>query len=614
MTMITINDKELCCGCNACGDVCAKGAITFRTDDEGIWYPHVDRDRCVDCGLCEKVCPVINIGSLKHNDIEQPVCYAAEHKNLEAVFDSTSGGLFSALADYMYSQGGYVGGAVFNEDLSVSQFISNDKADLPRLRSSKYVQSDAQGFYTKVKGLLDAGEHVLVCGTPCQMAAMRAFLGRDYERLIIADFVCLGINSPLVWRRFMDSFEERYGSPVVSAKAKSKEYGWRNLTQKVTLADGRQIFETRDVCMYTKGYIGTHLYTRPSCYSCKFKGFPRISDITLADFWGIENYSSELEKNLGTSLVMINSEKGRAYFENVKPRVNFIPMPFESILPGNPALVRPLSRLNNDRAGFFRDIKTMPFAEVVEKYSVQTMTLKQKLKASVKNVLRKVKRILRFAKLITVTTRFHIPALVNTLRYSGIRNLIHGKGIIFGTWCVPDISRKARLELDGLMVLGAKGRFPCSRLETRLLVAEGGTLTVKGRIDFGYGADIEILEGGHLVLHGKKYVSSGSNIGLTLVCGDRIEIGHDVQIGRNVLIRDNNGSHYINRQGYRNSRPVIIGDKVWLCESCVIMPGVKVGEGAIVGAKSFVIQSVPARSMVSGHPAKVIDRNIQWKY
>ena len=306
--------------------------MRFKTDDEGIWYPHVDREKCVDCGMCEKVCPVIHADELKHNDLDEPLCYAAENKNIEVVFDSTSGGLFSALADYMYKQGGWVGGAVYNEDLSVSQFISNNKEDLPRLRSSKYVQSDAQGFYRRVRELLNAGEHVLVCGTPCQMAGLRAFLGRDYENLVIADFVCLGINSPLVWRRFMDSFEERYGSPAVYVKAKNKEYGWRNLTSKIVLADGRHIFEPRDVCMYMKGYIGTHLYTRPSCYSCKFKGFPRMSDITLADFWGIENYSSELEKNLGTSLVMINSEKGRAYFENIKPRINFIPMPFESIL------------------------------------------------------------------------------------------------------------------------------------------------------------------------------------------------------------------------------------------------------------------------------------------
>lgn len=614
MTMINITDKELCCGCNACGDICAKKAITFRTDDEGIWYPAVDKEKCVDCGMCEKVCPVVNINRLKHNDIDEPVCYAAENKNLEVVFDSTSGGLFSALADYMYKQGGYVGGAVFNDDLTVSQFISNDKNDLPRLRSSKYVQSNAEGFYARVRELLNAGEKVLVCGTPCQMAALRAFLGRDYENLIIVDFVCLGINSPLVFRRFLDSFEERYGSPVVYAKAKSKEYGWRNLTSRVILADGRNIFEPRDVCMFTKGYIGTHLFSRPSCYSCKFKGFPRMSDITLADFWGIEKYSSELEKNLGTSLVMINSEKGREYFRNIKPRINFIPMPFESILPGNPALTKPLSRTNNDREGFFRDIKTMPFGEVIEKYSRHELTSAQKFKASVKEVLRKIKGALRFAKLIAKTTRLHIPALWYTLRYSGIRNLIHGKGIIFGTWCVPNISRSAKLELNGFIVIGEKKRFTKSKLETRLLVADGATLTVNGVYGIGYGSDIEILEGGHLTIQGKKYLFCGANIGLTIVCGDKIEIGHDVQIGRNVLIRDNNGNHYINRQGYKNSRPVIIGEKAWLCESCVIMPGVRVGEGAIVGAKAFVISHVPARSMVSGHPAKVIDRDVQWKY
>ena len=227
----------------------------------------------------------------------------------------------------------------------------------------------------------------------------------------------------------MDSFEEQYGSPVVYTKSKSKEYGWRNLTKKVILADGRTIFETRDTCKFTKGYIGTHLYTRPSCYECKFKGFPRIADISLADFWGIENYNSELEKNLGISLVMINSEKGRAYFENIKPRINFVPMPFESILKGNPALVRPLAKTNNDREGFFRDIKTMPFGEVIDKYSVKSSKpgIKRRIKDAVKRPLRKIKSALRFVRLIARTTRLHIPALYNTIKYSGIKNLIHGK-------------------------------------------------------------------------------------------------------------------------------------------------------------------------------------------
>ena len=243
--MIHIERKPECCGCNACGDVCPKGAISFEKDNEGFLYPQVDPSKCIECGLCEKTCPVLHSDELKKNDLPESVCYAAEHKNLEVVFDSTSGGLFSALAEQMYRQHGFVGGAVFNEDLSVSQFISADKKDLLRLRSSKYLQSNAEGFYKEVKRLLTAGEQVLICGTPCQMAAMRAYLGKDYENLIIVDFICRGVNSPKIWQKYLQSFEDRYGSKVVFAKAKSKEYGWRNLTQKVRLEDGREFFETR---------------------------------------------------------------------------------------------------------------------------------------------------------------------------------------------------------------------------------------------------------------------------------------------------------------------------------------------------------------------------------
>ena len=199
--MIEIKNKVDCCGCNACGDACAHGAITFKTDIEGFWYPEVDKEKCVDCGLCEKVRPIINIKELKKNDLPQSICYAAEHKNMEVVFDSTSGGLFSALADIMYKSEGYVGGAVFNEDFSVRQYISNNKEDLIRIRSSKYLQSSLEGFFKQVRELVRKGENVLVCGSPCQMAALRAFLRKDYDNLIIADYICRGTNSPTVWHR-----------------------------------------------------------------------------------------------------------------------------------------------------------------------------------------------------------------------------------------------------------------------------------------------------------------------------------------------------------------------------------------------------------------------------
>ena len=207
--MKQIIDNESCCGCNACGDICAHAAISFKTDIEGFWYPEIDQAKCVDCGLCMKVCPVVNVERLKHNDLQSPECYAAIHKNLEVRFDSTSGGIFSALAEYMYRQKGYVGGAIYNDDFSVRQFISPDKSDLSALRSSKYLQSNAEGFYILVRDLLNRGEKVLVCGTPCQMAALRAFLHKPYENLIIIDFICRGINSPKAMQKFYEDLEKK---------------------------------------------------------------------------------------------------------------------------------------------------------------------------------------------------------------------------------------------------------------------------------------------------------------------------------------------------------------------------------------------------------------------
>lgn len=610
--MINIQQKADCCGCNACRDICPRDAIRYEVDNEGFRYPVVNAQLCVDCGLCERTCPILHVDELKKNDLPQSICYAAEHKNMEVVFDSTSGGLFSALAEVMYRQHGYVGGAVFTDDLMVHQFISADKADLPRLRSSKYLQSEADGFYREVRRLLKNGEKVLVCGTPCQMAALRAFLGRDYPELVIVDFICRGVNSPKIWQKYMKSFEERYGSRVAFAKAKSKEYGWRNLTQKVRLEDGREFFETGDMSNFTRGYLRTNAYCRPSCYECRFKGFPRIADITLADFWGIEKYNQSMEKNLGTSLVMVNSTQGQKYFEAVKKKLHVIPMPFDSILSGNPALVRPLDPPHVDRDAFFADVDRMTFTELAEKYILHP---RLSTKQQVKQVLKTGWHAAKFARRIMQVTRFHPRALYQTVRYSGLWNLLHKRGILFSTHCTTNIARGAKLELKGLLIFGEKGRFPGSSLESRLCIDAGGTLRVLGDSTLGYGCDVEVFHDAELVIHGRRILNvSGANIGCTIICGEKIEIGPDVEIGRNVTIRDNNGGHYINRQGYRNTRPVIIGEKAWLCESCTLMSGARIGDGAVVGAKSFVVGHVPAHSMVLGYPAKVIDEDIQWKY
>lgn len=597
--MISITNKIDCCGCNACGDICPKGAIIFKTDIEGFWYPIVDKNKCIDCGLCDRVCPIININDLKKNDLPESICYAAEHKNLEVVFDSTSGGMFSALADIMYRSKGYVGGAIFNEDFSVRQYISNDKADLPRLRSSKYLQSNLEGFFKQVSELVKVGENVLVCGSPCQMAALRAFLRKDYDNLIIADYICRGINSPKVWRKYLDSFEERYGHKVVYCKAKSKEYGWRNLTQKVILSNGKAYYETKDQSKFTQGYLQTGVYCRPSCYDCKFKGYPRISDITLADFWGIEYVDISMEKDLGTSLVMVNSKKGEVYFEKAKQRINYIQVPFKSIEAGNRSLNLSIDPPTVDRKQFFEDLDKMSFIQIADKY---IKTPKIGFKRRMKNHLKGVRSRLQIAQ-------YSPSVILKLFKLNSISDIVNNKAILPTPHCCVLIEKGAKVIKNGNLLLGWK-KFPKSKLETRLLVNDGGTLEILGHTTIGYGADIEIFSGGKLTFKG----GGGTNINTTIICAEKIEIGKDVMIGRNVTIRDNNGNHFINRAGYKNSRPVIIGDKVWLCEGCTIMPGVKIGDGAIVGAHAFVTQNVPAHTVVSGNPAVIVDEDVLWKY
>lgn len=331
--MISIKNNIDCCGCNACGDVCAHGAITFKTDIEGFWYPVVDETKCVDCRLCERVCPELHIGELKKNDNNPPVTVAAINKNMAVRWDSTSGGAFSALAEVMYEQGGYVSGAVYDENFLVHNFVSDKPEDLSRLRSSKYLQSNAEGLYVRIRELLRNGKKVLACGTPCQMAALRLFLHKDYDNLVIVDFICRGVNSPKVYRKYLDSLERKYGGKVVYVKAKNKELGWRNLTRKVVFDNGKVYYGVKMDDNFRRGYH-TNVFCRPSCYTCQYKGFPRIADITIADYWGIEKINKNLDNNIGTSMILLNSKKGENFFGQVKDKIEWEYTTFESILPG----------------------------------------------------------------------------------------------------------------------------------------------------------------------------------------------------------------------------------------------------------------------------------------
>jgi acetyltransferase-like isoleucine patch superfamily enzyme/coenzyme F420-reducing hydrogenase beta subunit len=605
--MITITEKTNCCGCNACGDICGHNAISFVTDIEGFWYPQVDADKCIHCGLCGKVCPIINIQSLKKNDFEESECHAAINKNLEIRFDSTSGGVFSALAEKTYRDGGYVGSVIFNDDFSVSHFISNEKKDLAALRSSKYLQSDASGFYKAVQGLLKQGEKVLVCGTPCQMAALRAFLRKDYDNLIIVDFICRGINSPKVFRKYLDYLENRFNSKVIYFKAKNKELGWRELTSKIVFENKEVLYDTRETSYFTTGYLQTNVYCRPSCYTCQFKGFPRIADITVADFWGAEKVvGKELDNDLGTSLVMINSQKGKNYYEQIQSALLSKLIPFNTIFKGNKALTQSLNPPIVDRKSFYEDLDKLPFKEVAEKYI--------KLPNTQISKKRKIINVLKFAIKIAKSSGFSIRTWCQNIKYNFFSrrvqtNILAGHCIVINKHCILDIKKEAKIVLKGALTLGWK-KFPSSKLETRLLVENKGQLLVDDSFTVGYGSDIEVFDNAKLHIEGK----GATNINATIICGEAITLGKYVMLGRDVTIRDNNGNHYIARRGYKNTRPVIIGQHAWLCEGCTVIAGAIIGDGAIIGAKSLVANTVPAFTMVSGVPSTVVDEDVYWKY
>jgi len=605
--MISIKDKKECCGCNACFDVCPKDAIHLNTDTEGFWYPKVDKDKCINCGLCEKVCPQLHVEELKHNEFEQPVCFAAIHKNIETRFASTTGGLFSALAEQMYEEGGYVGGAIYREDWSVAHFISNNPNDLKRLRQSKYSQSDTRGFYKEVKRLLLTGEKVLVCGSPCQMAALRRFLGKDFPSLIIVDYICKSITSPMFYQKYLDFWERKAGSKLISFKFKDKELGWRNLVKRFDFKNGKTMYSrAQDNDLYSTAYHG-HIVSRPSCYDCKFKGFPRMADITIADFWGCEkkNEYRELDDNAGTSAVIVNNSRGLDFFKKIEKHIRCVPADINDMIPGNPALLHSEKYPTANRTEFFRELNEKSIEEAVEKhltYFGQTTG---------HGFIYKLRLYLRVWRTALKHSQYKPSVFFHFIRLNvfckNVKTDWQNEGVIYPTpFTIIELQKGSLLELHGPLVVGSK-KVKKSHEETRLLLERDARMIVNEDSHFDYGSDVEVFPNAELIMG-----HCGTNHNCSIICGKRIEMQGRVSLGRDVSIRDTN-AHLIAIEGYKILRPVIIENHVWLCSGSTICPGVKIKAGAVVGANSYVIQNVPAHSLVSGNPAKVVMNNIAWK-
>jgi len=376
-------EKSKCTGCYACYNACPKNCITMERDEEGFAYPKINLDQCNDCGLCESSCPILNKVITKQNE-SKPAVYAAWSLNEEVRVNSTSGGLFSELAIYILNQGGYVCGARYGENQKIEHCLIQSVHDLSSIRQSKYAQSEVGLVYKEIRERLNNSETVLFCGTPCECAGLINFLKIKYEKLFVIDFVCRGSNSPKVYEKFLEYLEVKHRSKVKKVWFKNKTYGWNRFSTKVEFEDGQSYLEDRNHDIYILGYIKYNLYMRPSCANCQFKEL-RVSDITLADFWGVKLSDPSLDIEKGTSLVMIHSSKGNDLFEHIKANIFCESKTMEEALAGNSSIfTSPV--MSSKRNYFFKNLDFMPYNELMKKCYKEKLSVK--FKKNLKRVLR----------------------------------------------------------------------------------------------------------------------------------------------------------------------------------------------------------------------------------
>ncbi len=350
--MINIRDKKDCCGCWSCADVCPKQCITMNEDNEGFRYPTVDKDICINCHLCEKVCPIINVKpevrKLQH-------CYILQHKDDKILKESTSGGAFTAIASWVIEQGGVVFGAGYDKDLQVVHQFTETLDGLGKFRNSKYVQSLIGKSYIEARAFLKQGRLVCFSGTPCQLEGLLSFLRKPYDNLITVDIACYSVTSPKVFREYLSEQKEKLGEVFQNVKFRDKNpYGY-NYSQMSIYRDGKQIYhEGVDTDPYLRSFV-SGINVRPSCYDCKFKKQYRLTDFTIWDCYDVRPYAKEMDDNRGVTRILAHTDKAVEILKKLQDIARIIEIPVEEAMKDSKELVTSIP-MNNERESFFNDI------------------------------------------------------------------------------------------------------------------------------------------------------------------------------------------------------------------------------------------------------------------
>ena len=375
---INITSKEDCCGCTACANICPKHAITMEEDNEGFLYPKVDKGKCIDCGMCKKVCPILS----KHhfNDFNQRA-YLFQNKKEDVRNDSTSGGFYSSLGEYVINLGGVVFGASFSDDFKIVHSKADNIEELSKFRKSKYVQSNLKNIFQEVKMYLDNDIIVAFSGTPCQIFGLKKYLKKDYDKLITIDIMCHSVPSPLFFELYkhyiLDKMKSKYIKRI-NFRDKSK-YGYKYSLMTVETENGTYS-EGIDTDPYLRAFFGDYS-VRPSCYNCKFKTQRRISDITIWDCFNISEIDKTFDDDIGTTRLLVHSNKGLVLLnklDNIKIKEINLNIAIDKVSEMSDSV-----RYNSKRDAFFEDINKDYIC--IEKYFRNNM--KTKINSSIRKIL-----------------------------------------------------------------------------------------------------------------------------------------------------------------------------------------------------------------------------------
>lgn len=392
-TIDLLNKHYKCTGCRMCVQICPVKAIDMKENEEGFFEPIINKEKCIKCGLCFKRCPQLNDVKVGKK-INSHKVFAMKNKNTEEQKNSSSGGVFSVLARYVLENNGAVYGACFDEKLKLEHIRIDKQENLYKLRGSKYLQSNTKNTFELVKNDLNKGVKVLYVGTPCQIAGLKNYLGKDYEELLLVDLVCHGVPSQKLFDKYLTWLKKKNNSSIIEYEFRSKEKKSWGLNLKVKFESGKERYIPANLDPYYKSFLNGSTY-RECCYNCKYAKIERVGDITIADYWGIEKEHPDFYDKNGVSAVIINTNAGFKAFENIKDEVEYRDTEIEKIIAKNKNLQEPTIR-NSIRNNAYKDIDRKKFIN----YSKKNLKFKKDIKDIIKNLIpikikKKIKKIIK---------------------------------------------------------------------------------------------------------------------------------------------------------------------------------------------------------------------------